>query len=589
MSGTSKGFSLLLIVILAASSLIIFESANAQTPSTPIFSVNTANGFNVTPTTYSIDSYTGANITNLGYTIATFNVTLTIQNTQPTTAYLLEVKGHYSSNWYNPNIDDYNITAFASSGSQTVINLYGNNETASDSNQIFLNYDGHWGINVPFGGQLDFRLQSISGNIGARVFGGSIYVGNVSDWSAVQTVTVTNFSPSASASPNPTPDVPEFSWLIILILFAFTLFVALKFNGKSRKSKIGQVSFTNMLLSLQFGYQLRIIIRKKINVILILILLTSLSTICFNSAKGQIHDYWENQIEIQADGSVYPPIPLIQHSGNIYTLTEDSNRQITIKESNIVFDGNGHKIPYSLGIGGVTNVTIRNCFINTSSSCIGISYSSYITIINNTLFGGGSLLGQGSGVDISYSSSVAVIGNIIKNAQCGVDLVTTNNSVVVGNDIYAQTSMVWGHYPAAIMIDVGYGEGTPTFFGSSNNLIYDNIIEGTGNLTAIGESSSIRWDNGTLGNYWGNYIGFDANGDSIGDKPYVIDTNNIDHYPLVKPQIFAINNIITNPASDSTPTATSTVPEFSWLAILSLLASTLAAALFLKNHQVKKT
>ena len=246
------------------------------------------------------------------------------------------------------------------------------------------------------------------------------------------------------------------------------------------------------------------IIRKRINVILILILLASLSAICFNSVKGQVHDYWENQIEIRADGIVYPPIPLIQQSGNIYTLTDDSNRQISIKESNIVFDGNGHTIPYSLGIGSATNVTIRNCFINTSfSSCIGISYSSFITIINNTLFGGGSILGQGSGVGISYSSSVAVIGNIIKNAQCGVDLVTTNDSVVVGNDIYAQTSMVWGHYPAAIMIDVGYGEGNPTFSGSLNDLIYDNIIEGTGNLTAIGESSSIRWDNGTLGQLLG--------------------------------------------------------------------------------------
>lgn len=174
MGSISKSFSLLLIVLLAVSSLIMAKPAFALTSSTPTFSLNTVSNSTVIPTTYSTDPYTGANITNLGYTIITFNVILTIQNTQPTTAYLLEVKGHYSSSWQTPSIDDYNITAFASSGSQTVITLDGDNESASVANQISFNYGGHWGIDVPFGGQLDFRLQSVSGNIGARVFGGWI-------------------------------------------------------------------------------------------------------------------------------------------------------------------------------------------------------------------------------------------------------------------------------------------------------------------------------------------------------------------------------------------------------------------------------
>ena len=223
--GKSLALILILIVAISSLSLMMIKPAFAQTPSTPVFNVSTTSGSYVVPTTYSNNQYTGANVTNVGYTVTTFNVTITVQNAPLTTAYLLEVKGHYSSSWYNPTIDDYNITAFVSSGSQTVINLYGSNESEAPPNQIFLQYGGHWGINVPFGGKLDFRLQSISGSIGARVFGGWIYVGNASDWSAVKTVTIPTFN-LASASPSPTPTVPEFPSLIILPLLITMLFVA---------------------------------------------------------------------------------------------------------------------------------------------------------------------------------------------------------------------------------------------------------------------------------------------------------------------------------------------------------------------------
>jgi hypothetical protein len=105
-----------------------------------------------------------------------------------------------------------------------------------------LQYGGHWGINVPFGGQVDFRLQSVSGNIGARVFGGWIYVGNVSEWSAVQTVTVPDFSLFASSSPKPTPSptstVPEFSWLAIIPLLISMLLIV----GKIKHRKIANLN-----------------------------------------------------------------------------------------------------------------------------------------------------------------------------------------------------------------------------------------------------------------------------------------------------------------------------------------------------------
>jgi hypothetical protein len=243
MGKINKRFALILIGIIAISSvdLLIVKPVNAQTPPTPSFIISTVSGTTVIPTTYSTNPDTGANITNLGYTIASFNVTITIQNNPQTTAYELDVKGHYSSQsqWQNPWGDEGNVTAFASSGSQTVITLYGDNQSEAVPeyvpNEIFLQFGGHWGIDVPFGGRVDFRLQAVSGETPIRELIGYEVLGNVSDWSPIQTVTVPDFS-AVTVSPTPTltptSTVPEFPTWIILPLFAVMTLLSFSFARK---------------------------------------------------------------------------------------------------------------------------------------------------------------------------------------------------------------------------------------------------------------------------------------------------------------------------------------------------------------------
>ncbi len=80
------------------------------------------------------------------------------------------------------------------------------------------------------------------------------------------------------------------------------------------------------------------------------------------------------------------------------------------------------------------------------------------------------------------------------------------DNVIAGNTIQAVSSWTWGNYPSAIMIDLRYLEETVYSSGSSNNLIYNNAFIGNRNLTEIFGTSSNSWDNGKIGNYWGNYL-----------------------------------------------------------------------------------
>jgi parallel beta-helix repeat protein len=90
--------------------------------------------------------------------------------------------------------------------------------------------------------------------------------------------------------------------------------------------------------------------------------------------------------------------------------------------------------------------------------------------------------------------------------------------------------------------------------GAVNNTFYGNCIKDS--CIIVGHEDSV-WDNGTAGNYWGDYNGSDSNGDGIGDSPYMINgikwDNEVrgpvsfivgqDNYPLMKPPLMKLYDI----------------------------------------------
>jgi hypothetical protein len=235
-------------------------------------------------------------------------------------------------------------------------------------------------------------------------------------------------------------------------------------------------------------------------------------------------------IQINGDGSITPETDLISRNGNTYTLTANiDGYKLLIACSNIVLDGNGYTLTLYAGDNpaihllndanvraGLENVKIKNieifafyyaismyhcsrCHISgvKTSQRIRLAYSDYNTITENT-------------------AQIQLVSDELESSQ-------SNNNLLFKNNI---TGLVFTGVKSWVESNVFY----------KNNMLF----EGDDELHIFSSPKDTSWDNGSVGNYWSDYLekypnASEVGNTGIGDTPYVVDADNVDYYPLIYP------------------------------------------------------
>jgi parallel beta-helix repeat protein len=220
----------------------------------------------------------------------------------------------------------------------------------------------------------------------------------------------------------------------------------------------------------------------------------------------------------------------------------------------------------------VVNGAVRTSSLSDNYNGIVVSNSSFSLIDNNTIIGGqeGILFNHnsnhdactnnavsgssGQGITISQeSANITVSGNVLRSNYRALSVVNATSTSVVHNHMvssvlgmYVQNADNTTIFENTLASNL---DGIVTNQSQTIRVFHNNFVSNTQsppvqvNLSA----STTRWDDGypSGGNFWSDYSGADncsgsgqntcTGPDSIGDRPYLIDSLDQDSYPLVKP------------------------------------------------------
>jgi len=309
--------------------------------------------------------------------------------------------------------------------------------------------------------------------------------------------------------------------------------------------------------------------KLALTIMLTLILMTpSFTTRFLVPAKDHDGAYCVMPMERSA---VYPKVHNLNTKLNYTTIQEAINAPET---------QNGHTILAEQGIYNenvVINKTLEVIGENRHTTIIdgkGLDFTvavvaNGVTIRNFTLQNGSTFYPGGS--IYVYSKKTTIFDNIIRDGACGVYLYNSNNITVSNNEVSNGKFGIWLDHDSTyndiigniILSNSQYGIYAGVFSNSnriiantfsrnnygigfsdtSDNLVlHNNFADNTHQFLTY--TSINNWNNTQGGNYWSEYNGTDLNhgpyqnetgSDGIGDAPYIIDENNRDNYPLMKP------------------------------------------------------
>jgi parallel beta-helix repeat protein len=189
-----------------------------------------------------------------------------------------------------------------------------------------------------------------------------------------------------------------------------------------------------------------------------------------------------------------------------------------------------------------SNVTVRNlnlsrnghgvfCYAVTDSliehvTCLNNNYGIYLQDSVGNVVGNNNCSSNWVGFCLQDSNHNVVENSNASNCEKGISLYKASNNNLSDNTI---TNNLYG---------------IRLYSSHYNRIFHNNLTENAEQVSLINSNQNV-WDNGypSGGNYWSDYNGIDfysgpyqnvTGSDGIGDTPYIIDANNLDHYPQVR-------------------------------------------------------
>lgn len=198
--------------------------------------------------------------------------------------------------------------------------------------------------------------------------------------------------------------------------------------------------------------------------------------------------------------------------------------------TNVLLDGNTVSLCRDTLIWYAENIIVENNYIHDSRYGLHVMYSSHATIQYNQ-FEGNSV-----GSYLMYSQHLTMTHNrMVSNrgpsgygiAFKEMDYATVSDNLIVGNraGIYIDNS------PALVDVNnnitgnfLAYNDsGISALPDTARNIFESNtFLENLQQVTVLGRGNLLKntWGTANGGNYWSDYVGYDGDGDGVGDTPY---------------------------------------------------------------------
>jgi nitrous oxidase accessory protein NosD len=234
-------------------------------------------------------------------------------------------------------------------------------------------------------------------------------------------------------------------------------------------------------------------------------------------------------IRIRSDGSIDPANVPIRREGDLYTFAGDIYATMVIEKDNVVIDGAGY--------------ALQGTYNGTRTDTWQVGQGPNQELSNATLWT------IGIDFDVEKKPNNVTVRNLnIRNFYIGIYVWTSSNTLVgsavtdniVGILLSGDYNTITGNHIArnnqGIFFGVNKPGNEPLNIVLTHNSFIDNSVHFSGCFCEDynTEEAVHTWDDGKRGNYWSDYNGTDADGDGIGDVPYVIDVLNQDRYPLMQ-------------------------------------------------------